>query len=141
MTQPTNFKLTHISVKYARKAQGICNLYFFQFVNISAAATNINVTGEDKENEKFHSLRSSLTLLADPQAEEPADETLAESIIDSMHTCVDTLASDEDPAPNQSHENTLNVPGMDSDDENDEYMAEMLPHDNTVQQKESTPNA
>ena len=28
MTQPTNFKLTHISVKYARKAQGICNLYF-----------------------------------------------------------------------------------------------------------------
>merc|ERR1711874_723185 len=105
------------------------------------SATNINATGEEQGSEKFHSLRSSLTLLADPQAEEQADETLAESIIDSMHTCVDTIASDEDPEPNKSHENTLNVPGMDSDDENDEYMAEMLPHDNNVQERASTPKA
>ena len=100
-----------------------------------------NETAEEPTSEKYHSLveSKSLTLLVD-QPEEHVDETLAESIIDSMHTCVDTITLEDDalPVDNNSHENTLNVPGMDSDEENDEYMAEMLPHDN-VKERESTP--
>ena len=57
-------------------------------------------------------------------AEDQGDETLAESIIDSMHTCLDTL---EHVAA--SGDNTLND---NSDDENEEFMAEMLPHDKDV---------
>ena len=81
-------------------------------------------------------------MLVDPQAdkhEDPADETLAESIIDSMHTCVDSITLEDDKVANNSHDNTLNVPGMDSDEENDEYMAEMLPHDGVQKDHESTP--
>ena len=111
-----------------------------EFHSLISNATS-NVAAEEPTSEKYHSLveSKSLTLLVD-QPEEHVDETLAESIIDSMHTCVDTITLEDDalPVDNNSHENTLNVPGMDSDEENDEYMAEMLPHDN-VKERESTP--
>ena len=110
------------------------------------STTTLNPAAEDQTSEKFHSLKSgpSLTLLADQaQDQEPVDETLAESIIDSMHTCVDTLNSDTmkdaDPVANQSHENTLNVPGISDEENDDEYMAEMLPHDNLNESPAQTP--
>lgn len=56
--------------------------------------------------------------LVGPQEDQAVDETLAESIVDSMHTCLDTLPADD---------NTLNEDALESDDE--EFMAEMLPQD------------
>ena len=84
---------------------------------------------------EFHSLRSaaSATLVEtpkDPAEEEQGDDTLAESIVDSMHTCLDTLPSTDH--PRHSADNTLDDPGMASDEENEEFMAEMLPHDKDV---------
>ena len=76
-------------------------------------------------SEKFHSLRSSMTLV-EPREDHQTDETLADSLIESMHTCLDTLQSD-DAATLHSCDNTLNNDV--SDEEDDEMMAEMLPHD------------
>ena len=81
-------------------------------------------------SEKFHSLRSSMTLVDEPKEDHQVDETLADSLIESMHTCLDTLQSD-DAATLHSCDNTLNNDG--SDEEDDEMMAEMLPHDKDVE--------
>ena len=86
--------------------------------------------------EVFHSLkseksetlvkdqRSSLTLVEDEDEDDHGDETLADSIIDSMHTCLDTVQSDT--AVDQDR--TMSDHANDSDDET-EYLEEMLPLD------------
>ena len=104
----------------------------------------------DGDDDEFHSLRSntlksdggrshrtSMTLGDSHKEDLGVDETLAESIIDSMHTCLDTMPTDEG-VKATSGENTLNEEGMQSDE--DEFMAEMLPHDNAGN-RASTPNA
>lgn len=80
-------------------------------------------------SEKFHSFRSSMTLVDSVKEDNQADETLADSLIESMHTALDTLQSDE--ATLHSCDNTLN--NEDCSDVEDEMMAEMLPHDNNRQ--------
>lgn len=81
-------------------------------------------------SEKFHSFRSSMTLVDSVKEDNQADETLADSLIESMHTALDTLQSDE--ATLHSCDNTLNNEDC-SDVDDDEMMAEMLPHDNNRQ--------
>ena len=101
---------------------------------VRAKKSRENLEADDDEtllvhSEKFHSLRSSMTLV-EPKEDLQADETLADSLIESMHTCLDTLQSD-DAATLHSCDNTLNNDG--SDEEDDEMMAEMLPHDKDVE--------
>ena len=87
-------------------------------------------SNENEEDTLLVTARSSMTLI-DPKEDEQVDETLADSLIESMHTCLDTL---ED-ATLHSCDNTLNNDG--SDGEDDEMMAEMLPHDAEVAKSES----
>ena len=83
-------------------------------------------------DDEFHSFRSSRTLVCS-QDHDQADETLADSLIESMHTCMDTLNPDE--ATLHSCDETL---GNASDDEA-EYAAEMLPHDKAERDVTPTP--
>jgi hypothetical protein len=80
-------------------------------------------------SETFHSLHSltkqTSKTLVDSRHDMTQDETLAESIVDSMHTCLDTMGHDQE-------DNTLNEQ---SDEDGEELMAEMLPYD--VQQQTS----
>ena len=76
-------------------------------------------------DEKFHSLRSSLTMINSPQHEDHGDETLAESIVDSMHTALDTLDGDG----GKDDDNTMNDGNNDSGDDQDFLEEEMLPLD------------
>jgi len=81
-------------------------------------------------SEKFHSFRSSMTLVDSVKEDNQIDDTLADSLIESMHTALDTLQSDE--ATLHSCDNTLNNEDC-SDVDDDEMMAEMLPHDTNHQ--------
>ena len=88
-------------------------------------------------DEKFHSMRSSLTMINSPQHEDHGDETLAESIVDSMHTALDTLDGGD-----KDDDNTMNDGNNDSGDEQDFLEEEMLPLDpRKVEDSTPTPPA
>ena len=74
-------------------------------------------------DDEFHSFRSSCTLVG-TQDHDQVDETLADSLIESMHTCLDTLNPDD--VTLHSCDETM---GNASDDDEGEFAAEMLPHD------------
>lgn len=71
-----------------------------------------------------------MTLVDSVKEDNQIDDTLADSLIESMHTALDTLQSDE--ATLHSCDNTLNNEDC-SDVDDDEMMAEMLPHDTNHQ--------
>lgn len=105
-----------------------------------------------EKDETFHSLKnSSLTLVKSRQDEEhedhAGDETLAESIIDSMHTCLDTVQSDGGDTDNTMHEhpqdadtdNTMDDHDHNISDDEVEFLEEMLPLDPRKDDESVTP--
>ncbi len=84
---------------------------------------------EASASEVFHSFKSSATLVASPNRNQDStenDDTLADSLLESMHTCADTIQSDD--ATLHSCADTLNAGDGDLGSD-DEAVEEMLPYD------------
>merc|ERR1719225_1984367 len=106
--------------------------------DVTMGNTEVFHSLKSEKSETVKDQRSSLTLVQsaahdDEDEDDHGDETLAESIIDSMHTCLDTVQSDTAVDPDR----TISDHANDSDDET-EYLEEMLPLDPTARNETPT---
>lgn len=150
-TPPTPIRTKKTLVENSNDEDDITmgNTEVFHSLKSEKSKTFVNNDDDDEitmaNTEVFHSLiseksetliknqRSSLTLVQDEDDDDNGDETLADSIIDSMHTCLDTVQSETAVDPDR----TISDHANDSDDET-EYLEEMLPLDPTARNETPT---
>ena len=130
-TPPTPIRTKKTLVENSNDEDDITmgNTEVFHSLKSEKSKTFVNNDDDDEitmaNTEVFHSLiseksetliknqRSSLTLVQDEDDDDNGDETLADSIIDSMHTCLDTVQSETAVDPDR----TISDHANDSDDE------------------------